>query len=615
MKNRFHLALTAVGAVSFLTASAQPRVLSGQFTFGDSLSDNGNSYAASGRTTPPPPYFQGRFSNGLMFTERLGQLIEPHATAGSARTNLNFAYGGATALAGSTVPSVAQQIELYRTQGIPATRTDLFTVLIGANDILAATRVPATAGDPVALDAAAVAAAGGAANAVQTLAGLGAKNIVVAGLPNLGTTPRAIIGGAAATAAAQRASFAFNRELRARLEALAAAAPDLNLVYVDLEQIGDRIIRDSRALGLANTTAAYLAPAELGGGEGDPNRYMFWDEIHPTATTHALIGAIIVEQLNPQIPLAFAGTVGTAALALEETGYSTVAARGRAITLSERATRKVEVYSTFDYANGQRADGGGHTEFDFAARTATAGGDVLLRDGVFVGGAVQAGQLDAEARMSLGSFSIQDAGARVYGVWRGGPVALTLDCGYGIVRVRDIERTTAFGGLQTMGRTDGDRWGAGLRAQWTAGIAGVPVRPWLGLRTARVRLDGYTESDVPALAMAYAEQTAQLSSATVGLETGWSRTLASRALRIDLRGAWHGEIDARTRNVTGKLADNFTLPATVAIEDGAGTGVELGVGAMLALSQRLQVALGYSAELRESDGVQHRASLALQTGF
>ncbi|MFM8008683.1 MAG: S8 family serine peptidase, partial [Dolichospermum sp.] len=35
--------------------------------FGDSLSDTGNAYQASGNTFPPPPNYQGRLSNGLIW--------------------------------------------------------------------------------------------------------------------------------------------------------------------------------------------------------------------------------------------------------------------------------------------------------------------------------------------------------------------------------------------------------------------------------------------------------------------------------------------------------------------------------------------------------------------
>ena len=64
------LAVAAVGAVAS-TASAQSYAR--LVVFGDSLSDNGNLYAATGGGTPTsPPYYQGRFSNGPVFTELLG---------------------------------------------------------------------------------------------------------------------------------------------------------------------------------------------------------------------------------------------------------------------------------------------------------------------------------------------------------------------------------------------------------------------------------------------------------------------------------------------------------------------------------------------------------------
>src|SRR4051812_23986271 len=54
-------------------ALAQNRPFTSQYSFGDSLSDNGNLYALTSRTQPAsPPYYQGRFSNGPTFVELLG---------------------------------------------------------------------------------------------------------------------------------------------------------------------------------------------------------------------------------------------------------------------------------------------------------------------------------------------------------------------------------------------------------------------------------------------------------------------------------------------------------------------------------------------------------------
>ena len=47
--------------------------------FGDSLSDNGNLYAAAG--VPGPPYFEGRFSNGPTWVEVLAERLDPHLVA------------------------------------------------------------------------------------------------------------------------------------------------------------------------------------------------------------------------------------------------------------------------------------------------------------------------------------------------------------------------------------------------------------------------------------------------------------------------------------------------------------------------------------------------------
>ena len=74
------------------------------WTLGDSLSDDGNLYAATGGKAPPAPYFDGRFSNGPVWAE--------HVAADFAAKGLatgNFAYGGAATepLANGPYPGAA----------------------------------------------------------------------------------------------------------------------------------------------------------------------------------------------------------------------------------------------------------------------------------------------------------------------------------------------------------------------------------------------------------------------------------------------------------------------------------------------------------------------------
>ncbi|MGA8585092.1 MAG: hypothetical protein WB715_14880 [Roseiarcus sp.] len=61
MKRR---AIVAVLAVCFGLNIGSASAYTALFAFGDSLSDAGNAFIATGGATPPFPYIGGHFSNG-----------------------------------------------------------------------------------------------------------------------------------------------------------------------------------------------------------------------------------------------------------------------------------------------------------------------------------------------------------------------------------------------------------------------------------------------------------------------------------------------------------------------------------------------------------------------
>lgn len=84
--------------------------------FGDSLSDTGNLYLASGY--PPPPYFQGRFSNGLLYDEQLNTLLGLDPLLPSLVGGDNYAWGGARAIGDNptpagNIPGIMTQVNQY----------------------------------------------------------------------------------------------------------------------------------------------------------------------------------------------------------------------------------------------------------------------------------------------------------------------------------------------------------------------------------------------------------------------------------------------------------------------------------------------------------------------
>ena len=99
---------SVISVSCFIPTSAIAAEFSAVYGFGDSLSQTGNIYQESGNMFPiSPPYFEGRFSNGLIWLELLGQKLEAPV--------INFSFGGATTGSeniGGLLPGLQQQIAI-----------------------------------------------------------------------------------------------------------------------------------------------------------------------------------------------------------------------------------------------------------------------------------------------------------------------------------------------------------------------------------------------------------------------------------------------------------------------------------------------------------------------
>jgi hypothetical protein len=86
-----------------LSAVAQVDLLGSVIVYGDSLSDNGNLFAATGQ--PGPPYYQGRRSDGPVAVEQLatalGVPLVDFAWIGATTGIGNYADGGTPTTVGS----------------------------------------------------------------------------------------------------------------------------------------------------------------------------------------------------------------------------------------------------------------------------------------------------------------------------------------------------------------------------------------------------------------------------------------------------------------------------------------------------------------------------------
>src|SRR5262245_981433 len=125
------LALIACWAIVLRgSSSASAGQVTQIVSFGDSLSDVGNFYAATGGLSPPsPPYDAGRFSNGPIWIEYLAHNLGIAAPTTSSSGGTDYAYGGAMSGAGTTsstflgvtatVPNIGTQINTFLASNTP----------------------------------------------------------------------------------------------------------------------------------------------------------------------------------------------------------------------------------------------------------------------------------------------------------------------------------------------------------------------------------------------------------------------------------------------------------------------------------------------------------------
>jgi phospholipase/lecithinase/hemolysin len=343
-----------LAAFLVISSAAHALAVNQLFVFGDSLSDSGNAAAltqvAPGVSFFPPsqpnqitstptgiPY-DYHFSNGSTALEQLAGLLGtapslPAWPTSPDNSNSNFAVGGAMTgpqpnptggppsllccnynfLADSPAgvqnfaalqnTGINDQIALFGSRRLNGTipafdpAHTLFSVWGGPNDIFLALALGVNAGLPAAqLDALLKAYASNAANNLKldigSLAGLGAQNFLVPNMPDLGETPFGLSSGLSGELTI--ISKLFNTDLDAALEDL-RQSQGLDIIEFDtfdaLSELIDSGMFANTTQPCLDTTNAGTVQATLPNVLGGCQGYLFFDSVHPTLATAAILAA------------------------------------------------------------------------------------------------------------------------------------------------------------------------------------------------------------------------------------------------------------------------------------------------------------------------------------
>lgn len=264
----------ALAAVPFIPAHASS--FASIIVYGDSLSDNGNLYKATGGLAPAsPPYYNGRFSNGPVAVEQLAAKLNAPL--------LDFAFGGATTGLGNIADGGTQSS--FGASGLPGISTEFAGASIPSSLISSSLFLVWGGADDFESQGSPLTAAANIDKIVQALELEGATHILVPGLPDIGLTPE-FYGSAAATAYTN----AFN-------SALIAGLPS-GATYADTNSLLLAIIADPGKYGIDYTkTSCFDSTANT--LCSDPSKYLFFDDIHPTTTVDAFLADAFAAAVTP----------------------------------------------------------------------------------------------------------------------------------------------------------------------------------------------------------------------------------------------------------------------------------------------------------------------------
>ncbi|MBB3228016.1 outer membrane lipase/esterase [Luteibacter sp. Sphag1AF] len=533
-----HLA-GAISVALFFSAGAAAADFQQVVAFGDSLSDNGNVAYLSGSPVA------SRFTTnpGTVAVENIAKYfnltLDPSLKGGT-----DYAYGGARVALANPVPSTVSQVQSYLTaNGGKANPNALYTMWIGANDLLAATQNPANAQVIVAT------AATQEVGTLKTLQAAGAKTIVVFNLPDVGKTPMALAAGATAAGQISQLSQLYNGVLSGGLSTL-----NRGIVPIDTYSLLNEVIANPSQYGFTNvttpacTTASSLTctPGTLVAPNANQN-YLFADGIHPTTAAHALLGQYAVSIITAPEKISL----------LAESALASNAAHTRTLRnqmLADNFGADTRVFAAVDYGQQKFKAGDTSPKTDSDNVNLTIGADARASENVSVGVALGVAQADADFAGG-GGYKMQDIAASGYALYHNGGAYFGGYGSFGQLSYTNIDRSFDLGTARRTetGKTDGSHIGAALTGGWWFGSETLKTGPFATMEWQNIRVTGYNEYSNDSSAMVFGKQRRNAQIATVGWRVQGNWTTGNTVLHPYAELAWNHDSKADPRYVEAGL--------------------------------------------------------------
>jgi outer membrane lipase/esterase len=590
------LAITFFFLSALLPLKASAQNFDQIYVFGDSLVDDGNLFQVTGGLLPPsPPYFNGRFSNGPVWVETLG----PRLGIDNNPAN-NFAFGGATTgtfnalspLARVSLPgALSFQITGFTSAPGTANSDGLYVLWAGANDYLVLPAFLRTTNTETVVN--------NLVGAVNAIAAKGAKNFLVVNLPDLGQTPQE--RGRPTSASITALVNTHNSNLRAALQDLAQDS-EINIIPLDANALFNEVLATPARYGFTNVTESCLNLITQAVCP-NPNQYLFWDNIHPTAAAHALIGEFAFAVLSgpqavvPQADIA----LNISRRQVQNIDARLLSLRGIQETPSDQ---RVGVFLNGDVNFGDKESRTNEPGYDFTTTGVTAGIDYRVTNNLALGVAVGHVSNDTDLNNNLGEVEVDGYAVSGYGNFVQGNFYTDAVVSYGWNDF-DIKRQIAFDNRRANADTDGNQLSVDVNSGYNFKSGNLSYGPTVGIRYDRINIDDYTEEGAGSLNMAVKDQKADSVVLSVGAQASYAFNTSIGTVIPNVRASYEHDFADEAREIETELVTQPGIPIRTTTDSSDRDYVKLGAGVQVQFSENFAGAIDYETVVGREDFTDH----------
>lgn len=535
----------------------------GVTVFGDSLSDNGNLHRIShGTRLVAPEYFQGRASNGAVWSEKIApsmQLQNPDA---------NFAVGG------ENTTQIQQHVEDWVQKKVATPEKQIYIFWGGTNDYGGGVSNPSSVVENI-------------QTSIKTLKAAGARTILIPNLPHFAAASQS------ALLSQDSLIQAHNKALHDSLVESTKADRTINVIPLDIRALSNNVMANPSRFGLTNAVDACLTGSGIC---ANPDQSVWWDWVHPSAAMHGLIADYTMSILKA--PQTIAPQM-TTSLDLTKRAGQDVGDRLIALQQADSTPMgKLNVFVLGSVQSGKQTDLA--IGFDSNRRGFTMGADYRILQNFTVGMAFTSAQGTTMLNDDRGKIVMDGSALSAYGSYRQGRFFADGIASYGWNQLDLTRKVQVTGFNEAHSSTGGKQVAMQVKAGYDLGSNHWSVVPTIGVSYASANLNAYNEQNADVLNLKVGAQSSNSVAVNVGTRIAYDFRSSLGTITPYVTANYSHTLTDGSREITTELATQPGILNRTSVNGGDRDIVRLGLGVQAKLLNSLTFNLSYEKAMSQN---------------